>query len=264
MIVRRKQKDYSLISDLRHSGIKRTGKKIIGRTRVKIANTLQKSIDKGKAERQEIIKQLDAPGKTNPSKFRDKMDKVARDLNTLTIDVPNASTLSVKKSDFLEAIPATDRENANKLLYGKSHVAVLGKGSNNILAYPHELGHIKRDIKSGGKSMKAAIDARNNIETSSDKISDSIKNFKNHTIIVNEERGASKEAIKLLKKNGASKEEIKEAKDRSRSAERTYKLSRKRDTILPILKKVELPKWKGNTKKRMLRDRLREAKHERI
>lgn len=51
MIVKRKhvvqeEKDYSLISDLRHSGIKRTGKKYIGRTRVKIANALQKSIDK--------------------------------------------------------------------------------------------------------------------------------------------------------------------------------------------------------------------------
>lgn len=225
MIIKRKQKDYSLVSDLYHSGIKRTGKKYIGRTRVKIANALQKSIEKNELEKAKTIRDIRRPRKVNPDIKSKLTERANKEFDTAVVSGDRTEITS--REGYLDRFGIYRQAAKNEIGNHKSVIS-LGSGSQNNLALAHELGHISNnDLTSETKS------------------------------VIRRERNANKKAYKFLKDSGATKDEIREAKELGKKTEKTYKLRKLADNKRKVRDKVELPSWKYRTERRILRDRFR-------
>ena len=280
MIVKRKhivqeEKDYSLISDLRHSGIKRTGQKYIGRTRVKIANAIQKSIEKDNNKITKINDIMKNSNTTRRQEINDGLLKKINELDTALVDsrfLFNTAKQVEERTGKSLGMAATNEAQKLKQLEENSYfVKNIGNHKNAILvgpekdtymAFPHELGHIIQGEKTGGKSFKNAAEAKARIfKNKMD--GKTIRVIKDSRIVLKDEKTANQNGIKILKDCGATNDELRETKKEMKEAFKTYKLGRNADTKTSIQSKFELPFWKkkGGTEKRWKRDAKFGRKH---
>lgn len=256
-----RQKNYGLLGDLRHSGLKRSYKKYVGRARRSIGNKIGKKVNNSINELDKSIK-LSMGIPLNESSFREVMNpKVSRNIikeNARKYNVrvarsnnPSISELS-KASEVNEELlrerhemkdPRQIRKVMNAVKSGND-IVFLGKSygrSSDTIA--HEIGHAKnyhsknpitRSIHKVTSDMHGPL---NNDKGLYQMARHAVKN----KALVKEESNASKNAIKMMKKAGASKEEIRQGKINLGLALDTYKNTEKLDNINMIYKSVQIP-----------------------
>lgn len=286
MIIKRKhvvstEKDYSLISDLYHSGVKRTGQKYIGKARVKIANALQKSIDKDRAKIRKadeiIINAHSAKPEITNKLIRSGKEKFnTRVLSTSNLQIPDVTgsfiTDSTKAAKVVEgslanpSIKESKKRGWRKIANtkGKNDLLVfLGEGKDGIMSLPHELGHVENSVLSGGESKKKAEAALRTIENNDTGLSAFIKKSKAGLVDIKEEKSATKNGLRMLREVGVGKNDLKIAKKEGKAGIDSHRFYNKAKGKSALRDSLELKYWKEGdrtTSKRITRDIERKEK----
>lgn len=266
MIILR-QKNYNIISDIRYSGIKRTLRKNVGRARRKMAGNIDKSI-----ERDLINKRV----------AENKGKELSKELHRIseTTDPAKKKLEEISKSGKIEV--RYDPLGPNLSPNGKS----LGVPENVSLGeLGHELGHLKNSNGSNGKVFKLinnigqskksldelkiidsikdypiiatkrgrSLISNSNIRENtnkffeSDNLTESAKRFIRGRLLVQDEKNASKWALKRIK-NKLSPKVYKLEKNRQKAANDTYKHAIKVSSKIPLRNKIQIPSKKGDFK----------------
>lgn len=252
------QREYSIISELRRSGVKRVYKKYVGRARKSAAQKIQDSIDKDIDKYSKAINKYMTAEKVINPELEKKMVKEAekRGARVLNKDIDGIGGSYTAKADVAKKGKiATDQE-IGDAKYVVTHPE--GRGAE-ILG--HEVGHVdnmeagKKLYDIPGKIRRAISKKANdpkvrgemNLSTTyydndgSIGIKEAYKRFLKKKAIDIEEANASKNSIKFLKKNGADSDDIKIAKKSLGRAEDTYKHLNKKYYKVPIMNKIQIP-----------------------
>lgn len=241
------QKEYGLKSAA-ISGIKKVGKLIakklddsskLDSEKLKKINESLKSVAKdrnpevlkniGKDAKKSNIKILNGKKKLSSSEkfFRKRFDK------TKSWEKKSSDVSTKEKIDLTRSNDKFDRK-LGKAFMSSDHVINFPPSSGQA-SLAHEIGHSKN---STGKGLDKIISDKNNdIRGSySNKnkrvgIRNGLKTLYQGSIVVQEEKNASKKALKLLKAAGASKDELKNAKEELDLSLKTYKIGRNKEPL---------------------------------
>lgn len=277
-----RQKNYGLLGDLRHSGLKRSYKKYVGEARRAVGDRIGKKVNELIKDNNESIN-LSIGIPFNKSPFREIMNpKVSRDIikrnakkngvRMMRSNNPYISEIS-KASEVNEEILRDKHKITNSRQIKKVMNAVrsgddiifLGKSygrSPDVIA--HELGHAKNYhsknpiTKLSHKVTSSMHEPLNNDKGLYQIAKHAIKN----RALVKEESNASKSAIKMMKEAGASKDEIRQGKINLNLALDTYKSAEKLDNSNMIYKAIQIPSRSDISKSNML-DEIRRIKSKR-
>ena len=274
MIILR-QKEYNLISDIEHSGIKRALRKNIGRVRVKLANKIDKSIEddlinKRKSEKKglQLSNSLHrTPETTDLAEIGiENLPKIG-----VSADVrPGNFTPSVINN--YETILAPKKISLGELNHELGHIRN-HKGENGRLAkLINERGQTPENnrallildyigeepqiaTKQGRKSILAGVDpgvlGEVNRYFESAKLSDSSKRYIQGKMLIQDEKNASKWSLKSIK-NRLSPEVFDLEKERQRVANDSYRHAVQASSKIPIRNKIQIPSRRGDFKFRRL------------
>lgn len=271
------QREYGLKSDIVHSGIKRAGKKLIGRARKNIAGKLNKSIQKDLESIEQYNKNSKSIYRYNPnleSKLRDEAEKMgapkiyrARFQNNSNESalIRNVGAEDVKKFAKYNKSPGQQKSLGNLAedISKSNNKKVDGifqppESSSHNLA--HEIGHYKnsksknpitnfisrKNLKNDGeirknseKTINRAVNGNTDQEQINTGIKSHIKNYINGKLIVSEEKNATKEGLKLIKKHG-SKEDVSVAKSALDEALEGYKAGSRVNWKMSIRDNIQL------------------------
>ena len=249
-----RERSYSILTDLYHSGAKRTAKKWIGRARVKAAKRFyRKSLEELEKGRKAELIVKDKVVNISPEskkKIRAATGQKAKELgvriNTkLPDEVSGLNSWTIKSetlNDYSKQLPDNNRKvrklkrNARR---GKSENQVILSGNNTDIEIGHELGHIENgrkgsivnrvvnnvandpEVRTGYQDNLIKMGYMGNHGKSGVKAS--IGNVVTNKIIRKEEANATKRGIKILKDSGGlTKEELKEAKEYLDLCGKTY------------------------------------------
>lgn len=249
------QKEYGLKSAA-ISGIKKVGKLIakklddsskLDSEKLKKINESLKSVAKdrnpevlkniGKDAKKSNIKILNGKKKLSSSEkfFRKRFDK------TKSWEKKSSDVSTKEKIDLTRSNDKFDRK-LGKAFMSSDHVINFPPSSGQA-SLAHEIGHSKN---STGKGLDKIISDKNNdIRGSySNKnkrvgIRNGLKTLYQGSIVVQEEKSASKKALKLLKAAGASKDELKNAKEELDLSLKTYKIGRNKAIKDSISKRLK-------------------------
>lgn len=280
MIIKR-DKEFSLVGDIYHSGAKRAYKKYVGRTRRTLAKKINKSASK------DLLKGVEEGGKMlDSSKVENKpiREELYREAGKNSarvhkIDIDGQRGSYIFSSSSLKKRSATGQnfkkveidtlegkktiKNSNRRVKGLNKSLKLGRhdyqifNTNGKEELAHEIGHA---MNSKTKNLKKRL--TNALANSTDvrkTLNNDVKDMINYggvkrsglgstigtlirnKIIESEEKNASKNAIKLLKEKGASKDEISKAKDNLKHGLNSYKYTGRAALKSNIAQTVEIP-----------------------
>lgn len=167
--------------------------------------------------------------------FRKRFDK------TKSWEKKSSDVSTKEKIDLTRSNDKFDRK-LGKAFMSSDHVINFPPSSGQA-SLAHEIGHSKN---STGKGLDKIISDKNNdIRGSySNKnkrvgIRNGLKTLYQGSIVVQEEKNASKKALKLLKAAGASKDELKNAKEELDLSLKTYKIGRNKAIKDSISKRLK-------------------------
>lgn len=285
------QKEFGLASDLYHSGIKRTGKKYIGRFRKHLAENSMKRLIRSAERQREILKEYENASvnqSISDKRIQRALVRKANGMNARVLDVHpgiltgdprrlNSAALPAQKIDprdfneldrsrevfedlvYLNRI--TPRLN-NEISSGKTTHLVLHKSDvgNEVLA--HELGHLGNELEGSiihktindlsKKRRKTLPSISQIIYESPTSPLDRIKERIFEGALVLEEGNANKRGLRYLKDLGVSNEELKEIKKRRELALETYRNQNRMNRLSRKYKSLQIPSRSRNL------DRLQE------
>ena len=272
------ERRYNIISDLYHSGLKRTYQKNIGRLRSNIADSLSgKSLEQAEKSREALIKHLGGEKVKNEGVKKGVIKRAIKDGDTRisrtkldgvggSYTIGNKEARETMKTEAvkgeLEAINKPKDYKKTMKSFDKDkhkHQIFVPKGSG-VEMLAHEVGHIENK-KSRGLRKKIS-DIANSSETrlqlneDSNKLSwvgnhgksgigTALKDFGKSLIINQEEKNATKAGLKIMKEAGATKEELKKAKDHLKSGAKTYEHSGKANLFNTLKNTVQIPSRKS-------------------
>lgn len=191
----------------------------------------------GKDAKKSNIKILNGKKKLSSSEkfFRKRFDK------TKSWEKKSSDVSTKEKIDLTRSNDKFDRK-LGKAFMSSDHVINFPPSSGQA-SLAHEIGHSKN---STGKGLDKIISDKNNdIRGSySNKnkrvgIRNGLKTLYQGSIVVQEEKNASKKALKLLKAAGASKDELKNAKEELDLSLKTYKIGRNKAIKDSISKRLK-------------------------
>lgn len=238
------QKEYGLKSAA-ISGIKKVGKLIakkldesskLDSEKLKKINESLKSVAKdrnpevlkniGKDAKKSNIKILNGKKKLSSSEkfFRKRFDK------TKSWEKKSSDVSTKEKIDLTRSNDKFDRK-LGKAFMSSDHVINFPPSSGQA-SLAHEIGHSKN---STGKGLDKIISDKNKRVG----IRNGLKTLYQGSIVVQEEKNASKKALKLLKAAGASKDELKNAKEELDLSLKTYKIGRNKAIKDSISKRLK-------------------------
>lgn len=251
MIILR-QKQYNILGDLYHSGVKRTGKKWIGRLRSNAALKVGKKAIKnsrtfaGKSYQANV---------NDPVKIsnREILDKTAKKLNANVsrgdfYGLELGSTVNNKDLAGVDisSLGVTDKD--KKILKSAIRNAKSNKNGSQVFlqsdagdeALAHELGHqLNRVSKNPITRKRNQISTKFRTKFNPDPTDNpNLRKYVKYTVlgktIEHEEKSASKKGYKLLKKSGATKKQLEKAKENYKTNLDTYRYLRRAqsDSIL--------------------------------
>lgn len=236
----------------------------IGTARNYIANRLQDKISKHSKNLNEATENYSKAKKIQNNNLLEASKNIASELGANT----------EKKTNIPTQLKKYVREN------NKKEYKIFYNPFQGVESHSHEVGHLINDIKDNrftrmGRNNKiitknkvSAITARKLRESTNKKdygkrnkaIKDSIVSLRNTgkldtgtgigesfrrmregNAIVGEELGATRKALKILKKNGATKDELKLAKNNLGLAAKTYKEGAKIHVLNPIQNLIQVP-----------------------
>lgn len=256
------QREYNIISDLYHSGIKKTYKKSVGRVRRGIGNKLTDSAIKQREKANKsakIVKNLeklykdnkDLTDKLKSSATKRKIGVVDKNLyhnmfeinkgakedaiHKVDLEIKKAIKQEMKDSRFQYA-PQNRKDIYKKMLDNDSIINLKGNESTSYFNLAHEIGHdINKDKKSTRRLQNKAIKFINS--NPDDSI---MKRIKGRLLVVKEEKNADKNARKLLNSLGATKNELQMYNRIRRNAINNYKQSKNTEILKGLAKKVQV------------------------
>lgn len=237
------------------------GKKIIDKTQDSIENSLAKRI---KLDRE--IKELDKKiikERSNNKLVENKLRTAAKDNKAIVIDVPSGvrdskgkpignATINLRNPKEKEKLKSRIKFNKEELkeLEDSTDAIRFNKESGGNSALAHEIGHvINRNSK--GKAAKIDKEAEKIIEEfhkpadsprgrdNSKGLWKSVGRFFKGKKVVNNEKNASRNAIKLLKESGADENELKLAKESLGKSLESYKEEHKMYYKSPFINKLQ-------------------------
>jgi hypothetical protein len=236
----------------------------IGTARNYIANKLQDKISKHSKKLNEAAENFNKTKKIQNNNLLEASKNIALELGANTEKKTNTPT-QLKKHI------GEDNKKEYKIFYNPFQ---------GVESHSHEVGHLINDIKDSrftrkGRDSKvltknniSVITARKLRESTNKKdygkrnraiknsivslrnvgkldtgtgISESFRRMREGNAIVGEELGATRKALKLLKKNGATKDELNLAKTNLGLAAKTYKEGAKIHVLNPIQNKIQIP-----------------------
>lgn len=255
------QREYGVFQDLKHSGLNRTYKKYIGRARKKVANKILEGIKKD----------IDASNLAgNNITYNPELHKINKKLRNNLVKEANKRNIRVLgtnldpwegRGNYFFSKESAERNNLVENLKYQRNVRTGKKAENalkksdHVIFHPtnshtvglaHEMGHVENATgknkfrrwinKKSQKIREKLLDGQNKKG-----ILESIKKKIDNSILLQEERNATKKGLKLFKKSGANKEEMKDAKKFLKLGEESYKKASSADAKLPIYNWIQIP-----------------------
>ena len=259
-----REKSYSILTDLYHSGAKRTAKKWIGRMRVEAAKIpYRKSLEqyqKGIEVERRLSNKVDISPESK-KKLRAALGQRAKELDArINTKLPeeikgtHSWTINSKTLEgYLKDIP-DDHRAVRKLKRsakrGKSSDQIISSGNNADIEIGHELGHIE-NRKKGSFTDRIISDITSDprVRTKFQRDISEIGLVGNHgnrglgstlrgalrnKLIRKEEANATKKGLKILKSSGLTGEELKSAEKYLKECGKTYKHYGKSSVLVTI------------------------------
>lgn len=256
------QRNYNIVSDIRHSGIRRAYKKQVGRARKKIAGKIDKSIKK------DLIKKENLENNGWKASIDIKRNPIEQDLVKESL-----KNLRKSKDIVLKEGNLGNSRKENILFIPKNRITSLGE-------LYHEIGHLKISSGKNGKLKKIIsdkgqsqenlrdlimIDSFGNLKTKklresnikdpeilktannffeSSSILDSINRLTRGSFLIRDEKNASRLGLKQIKKK-LPKNIWKKEKNRQKLANKSYMKSVSISSKIPIRNKVQIPSRRG-------------------
>lgn len=238
------------------------GKKIIDKTQDSIEDSLDKRIklDREIKELDKSIKDLSLSNEDSAKSIKNNLkNEAAKNKAYILEDKSNTSgksfengTIDIRNPEIKKAVRKKLKFDGRKDMehFNNSNDLILFKESSGNPALAHEIGHvINRNSK--GKAAKIDREAENIIEEfhkpadspggrdNSKGLWKSVERFFKGKKVVNNEKNASKNAIKLLKESGASENELKLAKESLDKSLESYKEEHKMYYKSPFINKLQ-------------------------
>lgn len=239
------------------------GKKIIDKTQDSIEDSLDKRIklDREIKELDKSIKDLSLSNEDSAKSIKNNLKKneAAKNKAYILEDKSNTSgksfengTIDIRNPEIKKAVRKKLKFDGRKDMehFNNSNDLILFKESSGNPALAHEIGHvINRNSK--GKAAKIDREAENIIEEfhkpadspggrdNSKGLWKSVERFFKGKKVVNNEKNASENAIKLLKESGASENELKLAKESLDKSLESYKEEHKMYYKSPFINKLQ-------------------------
>ena len=258
------QREYNIISDLYHSGAKRTYKKHVGKIRRKLGDKLTELYDKKTDKHRLRLDESHEADKLVP-KNPELVDKLEKEASKRNITVFNNNSLTNAGTEF--NFGKTDRSyiftpsegnkrlarnilnnkqyktELQKKIYedidnNKSLINISSKSDNNTGMLSHEIGH---NMNEDGFITKRIRKYNSKLASNYKKNPNLITAIKRRITDPIEESNATNNGLKLLKRLGASKEEIKAVSNAGKAANRTHMVGRSRDLYKELINKVQIP-----------------------
>lgn len=267
MIILR-QKNYNVLSDLYHSGVRRTYKKTVGRARRKAAQKLSQSALNDIKEYNRLVNTVQTPVINNQKVRENLINQVPRRTQVISINnYPNGGSGHLNNSFIGEGDFNELRKYNNPVKIESFRRSVnSGKYDNHILYTPnmgeenlaHELGHVintrgilsKQVDKIAANSPDVGMASRVLIRSGNHEV-EGIKNtgelFARGKIIELNEANASRKGLRSLKKSGISKEELNASKQKLQASGKTYRLMNNATWKTSLRNTIQIPSRKGNT-----------------
>ena len=268
------EREYNIVSDLYHSGLGRTSKKVIGKVRRGLGAKIEKSIinDRNKLvslsnRKNEVITNDKVMNNLVNEANKRNTSVLVRDKGEASFDTSNIFSKN-KIKEYKDSInknlrnPNISEVDRKYLLDTLEEVNELEKG-RNIISYPsnsgietlsHELGHadnylsknkIKNYISRSYKDNKSSVTPEN-VETSRGGLLNFINTYTKGKLELEEEKNATRKGLNLLKISGASKEEIKRSKDELNKSLESYNLGHKMNYKSSLRNTIQIPSRKRN------------------
>ena len=238
------------------------GKKIIDKTQDSIEDSLDKRIklDREIKELDKSIKDLSLSNEDSAKSIKNNLkNEAAKNKAYILEDKSNTSgksfengTIDIRNPEIKKAVRKKLKFDGRKDMehFNNSNDLILFKESSGNPALAHEIGHvINRNSK--GKAAKIDREPENIIEEfhkpadspggrdNSKGLWKSVERFFKGKKVVNNEKNASENAIKLLKESGASENELKLAKESLDKSLESYKEEHKMYYKSPFINKLQ-------------------------
>lgn len=262
------QREYNIISDLYHSGAKRTYKKHVGKIKKKIETKLIKSARNQRSKADEDAKKVLELEKSLPeneelsSKLKEEASKRkvgiidknlyhsmfeinggAREdaMHNVSKEIKDAVREEMSAPNFQYA-PPNRKMVYNKMLENDAIINLKSPESKGYLSIAHELGH---DLNKDSNFIAKRIHNKAKDYYNSSPNDNVRKRIAGRLITVREELNADKNARKLLKKQNVPEEIIDNYNKIRKSAIDNYKHSRNTEILKGIAKKFHIKRKNG-------------------
>ena len=244
------QREFGLIGNL------------IKNIRGKVSNKIERSIIKDFERRSSVLDSIRSRKLVNSNSEKEISDIARRKYKAEIINtndpylVDNNLNRVSSLSDIIKTAESSgvDKKYIEELKKNNYYILHPSKSGTENLA--HEIGHIqnkedKNLIKNTIRKLadKYPTDKRDPSTILKDSgVGLSIKNYIKGNILLQEERNANKNAIKLLKKSGYNPDKIKDSKESLKKNLMTYKYDRNIRSKIPLMNKVQDPseRFKGD------------------
>ena len=265
-----REKSYSILTDLYHSGAKRTAKKWIGRARVKAAKPFyKKSLEqyqKGIEAEQKAANKVDISPESR-KKLRAALGQRAKELDArintkLPEEIRGGHSWVIDSKtleEYLKEFP-DDHRAVRKLKRsakrGKASAQIIRAGNNSDIQVGHELGHIENTKGSLTDKLVSSMAGDPKVRTKFQRdiseiglvgnhgdsgLKSSVRSILRNKLIRKEEANATKMGVKILKDAGITEKELKEAKKYLDECGKTYKHYGKSSTLTTIGNTLNIP-----------------------
>lgn len=270
------ERDYNIVSDLYRSGLGRTSKKIIGRTRRSLGNSIEKSItsDIRKLKNAESIADSNTSRSYYP-KVKENLSREAKKRNSEIVNIRYdkssgevrgdkfvSNYKALKSPEFKEMIDIRDNAKKigdidtykeadkaiNDILGGKNIIYHSYEPNEGVEALSHEIGHSdnyisKNPIKKFIHSRSGGVykDLSSMLGLDQKGLVSSVKNYLKGLTILGEESNATRTGIKLLKRSGVDNSAVNESSRILRGSLDTYKYANNINSKYPMRNSIQIP-----------------------
>lgn len=255
------QKEFGILSDIKHSGIKRVTKRNLGKFRKSLAEKLDKSIVSGIKENDKIVSNSFLQHRNLPH------GEITEQERLLVNSRNNTASKWHEETDHYKTKNLKNNKELLNLSDGKENLITLKYNASPGELY-HELGHVKNSTGENGVKAKiinksiskkaineldkaASITERGLYEKSNPALKEkgiikSIKNKINGKIRIKEEQNASNSGLKDLKRRSIlSNKEFELEKQNQKLANQTYKNAVNTSTKIPLRNSIQIPSKRG-------------------
>ena len=218
IILRQKQKEYGIVSDIKYSGIKRDFKKNIGNARVKLADKFDKSIRKDLQEQKALENRGIGLGYTlrNGTRRQDIRRERKGLLADENIRIHNGELGSNPRKGIIY-LPEKTKASYGELYHEAGHIKNYRGENGKLVKIAARKGQTREtndmatttsllgsDLRLGNKKAREEIlntDTKAKVDDflGASKITDSIKRLRQGSILITDEKAASRWGLRKIK-----------------------------------------------------------------